>query len=259
MIDWWRAAPRNAAWWNDWFDRYHEFAVNYADLATQSGATALILGGETVTPALPGGLIDGQPSGVPADAETRWRMIFADVRTHFKGQLWWAQPYRPAGLVSSPAFVADVDVVYLLWAASLSDQSSPAVDAMAAEAGRLLDQEVAPYLSLVQKPVVLGLAVPSITGTANACPADGRGGCLDWPLLSPPLPDSPSVFLDLDSQESVYEAMLNAINSRNWISGLVSRGYYPPTILLDKSASVHGKPAADLLWYWFPRFLGLAK
>jgi hypothetical protein len=259
MADWWRAAPRDAAWWNNWFDRYHEFAINYADLASQSGATALVLGGEAVLPALPGGLIDGQPSGVPSDAETRWRVILADVRTHYKGQLWWALPYRPAGLVSAPAFVADVDVVYLLWNAPLSDQSSPAMDAMSMEAGRLLDQEVAPYLSMVQKPVVIGLAVPSITGTANACPADGRGGCLDWPLLSPPNPDSPSVFLDMDSQETVYEAMLNAVNSRNWISGLVSRGYYPPTILLDKSASVHGKPAADLLWYWFPRFLGITK
>jgi hypothetical protein len=34
------------------------------------------------------------------------------------------------------------------------------------------------------------------------------------------------------------------------------RGYYA---LQDKSASVHGKPAADILWYWFPRLLGVVK
>jgi hypothetical protein len=40
---------------------------------------------------------------------------------------------------------------------------------------------------------------------------------------------------------------------------VVSRGYYPPAALRDKSASVHGKPAADILWYWFPRMLGVVQ
>jgi hypothetical protein len=57
----------------------------------------------------------------------------------------------------------------------------------------------------------------------------------------------------------LYEAMLNAINTRPWVGGVVSRGYYPPALLQDKSASVHGKPAADLLWYWFPRLTGVVK
>jgi hypothetical protein len=54
----------------------------------------------------------------------------------------------------------------------------------------------------------------------------------------------------------MYEAMLTAVNARQWVGGIVSRGYYPPTILQDKSASIHGKPAADLLWYWYPRLTG---
>ena len=53
--------------------------------------------------------------------------------------------------------------------------------------------------------------------------------------------------------------MLNAINTRPWVGGIISRGYYPPAMLQDKSASVHGKPAADLLWYWFPRLTGAVK
>jgi hypothetical protein len=54
----------------------------------------------------------------------------------------------------------------------------------------------------------------------------------------------------------MYEAVLNALNSRPYVGGVISRGFYPPTLLQDKSASVHGKPAADLLWYWFPRLTG---
>ncbi len=33
----------------------------------------------------------------------------------------------------------------------------------------------------------------------------------------------------------------------------------PQAMSQDKPASVHGKPAADLLWYWFPRLLGVVK
>jgi hypothetical protein len=67
------------------------------------------------------------------------------------------------------------------------------------------------------------------------------------------------VTLNLQLQADIYEAMLTAINDRQWVGGFVSRGYYPPTILQDKSASVHGKRAADILWYWYPRLLGTIK
>ena len=50
-----------------------------------------------------------------------------------------------------------------------------------------------------------------------------------------------------------------AINERDWMGGFVSRGYYPPVGLQDASASIHAKPAADVLRYWFPRFLGIAQ
>jgi hypothetical protein len=53
--------------------------------------------------------------------------------------------------------------------------------------------------------------------------------------------------------------MFNAVNARSWVSGFVSRGFFSPVVLLDKSASIYGKPAADLLWYWFPRLLGNIK
>jgi hypothetical protein len=68
-----------------------------------------------------------------------------------------------------------------------------------------------------------------------------------------------SVSLSLQTQADIYEAMLTAVNSRTWISGFVSRGYYPPAALQDKSASVHSKPAADILWYWYPRMTGVVK
>ncbi len=82
---------------------------------------------------------------------------------------------------------------------------------------------------------------------------------MDWTALNRPNADIGTVSLDLQTQADLYEALLTAINGRPWIGGLVSRGYYPPAALQDKSASIHGKPAADILWYWFPRMLGVVK
>ncbi|MBI1854850.1 MAG: hypothetical protein HYR93_03120 [Chloroflexi bacterium] len=138
---------------------------------------------------------------------------------------------------------------------------------MAAQAAKLLDNEVSALPLLINKPLIIALAYPSASGAATGClPApvpqaqanDGKGGCLDWTALNQP--NNPgSVSLDLQAQADIYEVMLNAINTRPWVGGIVSRGYYPPAMLQDKSASVHGKPAADLLWYWFPRLTGVVK
>ncbi len=90
---WWNSALRDAGWWNTWFDRYAAFADYHADLATKSGAQALILGGDWVTPALPDGLLNGSSSGVPVDAQARWQSIISDVRSRFTGKVYWAMSY----------------------------------------------------------------------------------------------------------------------------------------------------------------------
>lgn len=256
----WLAAPRDALWWQTWFTRYRAFAINYADLASQTGAQTLILGGDWITPAVPNGkLPDGNPSNVPADAEVQWKSIIAEVRTHFKGQVLWALPYTKSNLETPISFLQDVDGIYLLWSASLSTNPSATKSDYANEAGRLLDNEVAPLATLLKKPLTLAVAYPSAVGAASGCIANGQGGCLDWPALNRPNADLSAVSLSLQTQADIYEAMLNAVNSRAWISGFVSRGYYLPAALQDKSASIHSKPAADILWYWFPRMLGIIK
>ncbi len=256
----WLGAPRDAQWWQTWFSRYRSFAINYADLATQTGAQTLILGGDWVSPALPAGkLSDGNPSNVPADSEAQWKSIIAEARQHFKGQILWALPYTKASLETPLNFLQDVDGIYLLWSASLSTNPSATKTDYANEAARLLDNEVSPLASLLKKPLVLAVAYPSAAGAAGNCIPDGKGGCLEWSALSRPNADLSSVSLSLQTQADIYESILTAINTRNWITGFVSRGYYPPAALQDKSASIHSKPVADILWYWYPRLLGTVK
>ena len=259
--DFWDSAPKSEAWWQTWFDHYRAFIINYADLASLSGADTLILGGDWLNPALPGGtLSDGTTSsGVPANAETRWKTIIAEIRTHFHGKILWALPYEQEYVDTPLGFLTDIDGLYLLWSLKLSDSSNPKKEDLTNEAGRLLDTNVSPLASLVGKPITIAIAYTSTNKSASGCLSDGRGGCMHWTELNPPNPDVTSLSLNLSRQSDIYEAMLMAVNERQWVGGIVSRGYYPPTILQDKSASIHGKPAADVVWYWYPRLLGTIK
>ena len=243
LTAWWTSAPRDEAWWNTWFDRYAAFAAYNADLATKSGAQALILGWDWVTPALPGGQINGNSSGVPADAEARWQAIITDVRSRFGGSVFWALSY-PGGLQSDPDFAKNLDGVYLLWYAPLSGSN---VDQIKAAAGQLLDTDIQPFQDAWQKPVILAVAYPSVDNAASA----------SMPVSELFQPGGMQAPVNLQAQADVYQALLIAVNERHWVGGFVSRGYYPPVVLQDASASVHGKPAADVLWYWYPRFLGI--
>ena len=255
--DFWLNAPRDAQWWQTWFTRYRAFAVNYADLASQTGAQFLILGGDWIAPAVPGGkLPDGNPSNTPADVETQWKAIFTDVRSHFSGQIFWAMPYTESSINAPLNFLQDVDGVYLLWSAQLASNSGATKDELTNEAGRRLDNEVAPLASLLNKPVILAVAYPSASGAETGCVPNPVGGCLDVNLLSRPNDDIGTVSLNLQTQANLYESILTAVNGRSWVSGIVSRGYYLPAALQDKSTSVRNKPAADILWYWYPRLLG---
>ncbi len=256
--DFWKSAPRDPAWWDNWFNHYRAFILNYADVASLSGAQAVILGGDWIAPALPSGtLIDGSPGGVPADAETRWKNIVAEVRQHFRGNVLFALPYTTQDVLAPISVLQDTDGVYLLWFAKLTDAANPNKEDLLAEAGRLLDENIAPVQTQVNKPFIIAISYPSATYSATGCIPNGNGGCLDWTALNRPKDDLTTVSLDTQQQLDIYDALFNAINARSWVSGFVSRGYFEPVALQDKSASIHGKPAADLLWYWFPRLLGI--
>jgi len=256
----WRSAPRDPGWWDNWFNHYRAFAVNFADMATNADAQALILGGDWIAPALPNGrLADGNSSGVPTDAEARWQAVLAEVRQHFRGLILFALPYTTSDITPPVNLLKNTDGWYLLWFAKLSDQPSPNKTDMITEVGRLLDENISPYQSQINKPLIIGLSYPSSTYSATGCIPDSGNACRDWTVLNQPNGGPGSVSLDLQQQFDIYDAVFNAVNARSWVSGVVSRGYYPPAALQDKSASVHGKPSADLLWFWFPRLLGNVK
>jgi hypothetical protein len=256
---WWMSAARDFPWWVTWFEGYGRFVIHHADLATKTEAQALILGGDWVTPALPGGTLeDGSSPNAPQDTEARWRNLIQQVRARFNGTLIWALPY-PQGLHNPPPFLDEFDQILVLWSAPLADQPGASALEMSAEALRLFDQDLKPFRETIARPIILGIAYPSARGGATGCVPSTEGNCLGQEALTQPGWAGANLSADPDDQTAAYNALLMAVNQRDWISGLVSMGYYPPVTLQDLSISVHGKPASGALWYWFPRLLGKIK
>jgi hypothetical protein len=259
--EWWRSAPRDFPWWVSWFDRYTAFALHYADMAEQNDVQTLILGGDWMSPALPGGILeDGNPSGVPPDADSRYRELIAKVRERFSGRLGWALSY-PKDTVEPPGFIEEVDLLYILWSVPLSEDINPTLGEMEATAESLLSTDLYAMWLTMQlesepKEIVISLAYASIEGGATGCLADPMLGCISPESLNYPAPDFPLLGLDLAVQARIYNAMLTAISQYSWISGVTTRGYYPPAILQDKSTSIHGKPAEEVMKVWVAEFLG---
>lgn len=257
---WWSSAARDFPFWVSWFDQYRSFAIHHADLATRTGAKTLILGGAWMSPALPDGkLADGFPANTPQDTDYRYRVMLEEVREHFSGTLAWALPYSEA-ITNPPDFLDEIDQIYVLWSAPLSDDPSASTESLQAEAQRIINEEIYGMQLLWepdsgQKSVILALAYPSVGGVLGSCLPDPFVDCLSPEALNFPAPDAPLLETNFVEQAKAYDAVLAAINQVDWIDGVVSRGYYPPAILHDKSTSVHGKPASDVIRYWYGQFL----
>lgn len=251
----WDQAGTNAVWWDTWFSQYRTFILHHADLAAQTQAGMLIIGGSDIAPALPGGTLpNGQPSSVPENAIEKWAALLTEIRSRFAGQIAWALPF-PLDASPLPAWLGEVDQIYVLFNPALTNSTTPSQGELEQAFGNILDSDIQTIAQEAGKPVILALEYPSADGAASACVQIG-GQCLPFELLNQPVPDLPGVTLDLQEQTDIYNAAFNAIVSRPWIEGIVSRGYYPPAALRDTSASIHGKPAADVVWYWFPKLVG---
>lgn len=251
LQDWWQTSVRTAAWWNVWFEQYQAFILNYADLAQELNIERLVLGGAAAAPALPGGLLpDGSPSLPPQDAAERWESLLAAVRARYPGTL--AFDIEFSGNVDVPDFLASVDEVQLHWRAPLSDSGEGSIADLQAAAGDYLNRlQASPILRSL--PVSIVVEFLAIDGAATGCAPSPDGSCRPADLFDRGAPVDSDLSLDLEEQARSINAILLAMLSHEEIHGFYVGRYNPAVALQDKSASVHGKPAADVLWYWYPR------
>ena len=253
---WWAGSPRDGAWWTVWFDEYRSFALGYAQAAEAAGAAKLVLGGAEVVPALPGGVLsDGTPSRVPGDAETRWRILLNEIRDVYHGRLAWELDFG-ATLQGRPPFLDAVDELHIAWHAPLGQGDDLTSDAMQAEAYRLLDTLLVSESSLQGRPLFLSVEYLSVNGGATGCAPAPDGSCRPPSSFDSGAVVDPDLPVDLAEQSAAIIAVLRPPYGRETIQGFYVAGFHPAVALQDKSTSVRGKPAQQMLGYWYPRITG---
>ena len=255
LLAWWSTAPRDAAWWDAWFEGYRSLALTYARLAAETGASRLILGGPEAAPSLPGSTFpDGSPTSVPSEAEARWRLLLGEVREIYRGRLSFEIDFGGAS-PSLPPFLEEVDEVHVYWHVPLSDGPEASLAEMQSAAGRALDSLLA-NRSLQGIPIVLSVEYLALDGSATACAPYSDGTCRPPESFDLGAVVDPDLSVDLEEQAQAFNAVIAEAYGRPEIQGFYARRYSPEVGLRDLSASIHGKPARDVLWYWFGRITG---
>ncbi|MEN6480722.1 MAG: hypothetical protein ABFD29_00885, partial [Anaerolineaceae bacterium] len=199
--------------------------------------------------------MDGTSSGVPDDVATeRWNALIDGVRSRFSGQLFWSVAYSGKDVVL-PAWIDNFDQIYLTWNAESSPTLSYTKDSLFSIIQSYFENEIIDIYQTTGKPIIVVAQFPSAGGAVTNCVSENNV-CLNSADLELPGRDPASVAVSLTEQRDLYEALLSTINQYDWVNGFISRGYNPILQMQDKSPSINGKPAADLLWYWYPKLLG---
>lgn len=253
---WWQSASRDAGWWKAWFDGYRSFILTYAHIAADTNATKLIIGGPEIAPALPGGVLaDGSPSQVPPEADSKWASLISEIRSIYGGHLAIELEFG-AALQTPPSFTNAFDEVHLYWHAPLDKEANLTVSAMQHAAHCLLEDEILSSPPLAGKPIVLSVEYLSIDGSASACIPAEDGGCMPPTAFDLGADVNGSPNLDLAQQSDAINAVLLEAYARPEITGFYVRRYNPLLPLRDKSASINGKSAKEVLRYWYPLLTG---
>jgi hypothetical protein len=250
---WWLEASRDTAWWTVWFEEYRSMILTAARQAQLSGVSKLIIGGPEVTPSLPGGvLLDGSSSGVPMDAETQWRTMIEDVREVFSGKIAFEIEFGQE-LQPIPAIIDAFDEVHIYWHAPLTSNEASSTSEMRLAVRSLFDERILSNPALTGIPIVLDVEYLSVAISATACAKAPDGSCRPSHQFDQGAVIDPDLKVDMEGQAEVINAVLLEAYARSEVMGFYVHGYNPIVVLHDMSASVNGKPASDVLWYWYPR------
>lgn len=236
--DWWNSATLDLAWWLNWADQYRRFILHHADLAQRLNISGIIIGGDYLENTL--------------NDNELWTGLLDSVRVHFQGDIAWKLSQK--NITTPPQSLQQVDIIIVSWGAKLGNSPNASVGEMQAKAELLLDSEVWTFFQQIQKPILLSAAYHSIDGSNTNCITDinSENICLS----SDEINLSNTLTTDLQEQVEIYNALLAAVNDRDWIQGFITEGYFSTVGQHDYTTSIHGKPAEEVLGYWFRNFLG---
>ena len=233
--NWWKDSEKNQLWWQQWYNEYERFVMNFSQFANVNGIDQLILGGSGVEFSMPGAIkTNGNNFGTPKTAEQLWTDLLDKVKTYYTGTLLFGIPAEDGKLVTQ-SFFDKVDGFYL----TMSDQDLQPYTYDEYSLGAYLDGAVYAFYDSVDKPLYCGINSASLT--SNRVGAESSSGALIRPTDS----QYGSANVDLAAQDYFYQVYTPSLAQRDWISGISTRGFFPVLQLTDFSSSVYGKPALN--------------
>lgn len=213
-------------WDESWYNRYQRFIVQAADWANLSGADMLILGDPNVQ--------------FSQNADAQWQKLIDLARSRFSGKIIGAYAYMGDGS-HSPEWLGSTDGMYVLYSPPLSQSSAVTTNELIDSIGKDLTDNLVSRIFSLSKPVILGVNYPSAENALAGCQQSAAACMANWGSGS----------TDLEVQTRIYNAAVIAAAKQNWIDGFVSRGFIPEAAVTDHSSSLNGKPAMDILWFWY--------
>ncbi len=255
METWWDEAAKDDIWWNLWFEEYRSFLLTFAQYAGEMGVEKLIINTHDIAPSLPSGrLTGGSSSGVPNDASERWEALILEIRERFSGRL-SVEVELQVDTLDLPTFVEHVDEISIYWRIPLSRGGSTEFNVLKTTVDQTFDWLLV-HPNLQGKPITLSVEYLSLQGSANSCPPAPDGSCRDPGSFASGREVDPDLEVDLIAQAEAINAVLLGAYARDEITGFYVRGFNPTARLYDKSASIYGKTAQDLLQYFYPLITG---
>ncbi len=236
----WTFGSTDAGWWQTLFDRYRHLVLQSADLAEILNAGGLIVGDPAMKPLMD----DVSSSHLPINSDEQWKQLIQTVRTRYTGPVIGVISV-PETSGALPSWIHDVDAIYVLFTPSIEGVDDRSVDALNTAFSNALDVYLQPIAEQLNKPVLIGINPPASLYVLSGCLAK-NDSCLNNVELSGE--EEP---LDLDLQARIYNAAIIESASRPWIKGFISREFDPLVVVKDQHPSVNGKPAWDVLWFWY--------
>jgi hypothetical protein len=253
---WWQLSLRSDNWWTIWFEQYKAFILTYAQIAEETSVSKIILGGPEVAPALPDGkLFDGSPSEAPTLSNSHWRALISEIRSVYSGSIAFEIELSDS-LQPLPPFLDAIDEVHIYWHSPLSNDGVSGLPEMQVATRSILTNLVLNEPSFAGKPIVISAEYASVNGSTTTCLVNEAGDCIEASAFDEGAFVNPDFQIDLEEQAQAITAVLTEAYYQGAVTGFYVRRYHPIVALQDKSASVNGKPALQILEFMYKNIKG---
>ncbi|WP_139044605.1 hypothetical protein [Leptolinea tardivitalis] len=253
--DFWSMLTQNPNGWDQWFSSIFEFYRSAAEFAESNQVDGIIFGDEDVSPVFFGSTDSSSHIGkLPVDIQQKCNDLFSNIRLSFSREMLLAVNLKD--IKTAQIFPLEKsDGLYILNLGQISSDSRD-TNTYSANISNILENSIKPIFDEYGKKIWIGLDFPSIDTGYLGC-VNFFNDCMVPSVLDFPALLQPELTISLKEQSDLYNAALPEINRREWISGVSTRRYILVGNNQDQSSSIRGKPAADVIWYWYSTMLGI--